>query len=156
MNVLKVSQVIRTHTCRVAIVMSLFNHFITGRLASGCIQRLRHQGVLDHHLTLVEVPGAVELPLIAKKLAKTKQYDVIILLGCVIRGDTNHYDYVCQQVSSGCQKVALEMELPVIFGILTTDDEAQALARVGGPHGHKGIDAADAALAMFDIVKKIQ
>jgi len=81
---------------------------------------------------------------------------VVIVLGCVIRGDTDHYDYVCQQVSYGCQHVALELGLPVIFGVLTTDNEEQALARVGGQHGHKGVDVAEAALAMFDIMKKIQ
>ena len=79
----------------------------------------------------------------------------MIALGAVIRGDTGHYDYVCQQVSSGCQQVALEMERPVIFGVLTTDNEEQALARVGGQHGHKGKDAADAALMMFDIMSQI-
>jgi 6,7-dimethyl-8-ribityllumazine synthase len=156
MNVLKVSQALDVKACRVAIVVSMFNEFITGRLESGCLKHLLKKGVLENHITIVEVPGAVELPLVAKKLAQSKKYDVVILLGCVIRGDTDHYDYVCQQVSYGCQHVALELGLPVIFGVLTTDNEEQALARVGGQHGHKGVDVAEAALAMFDIMKKIQ
>ncbi|HBB53852.1 MAG TPA: 6,7-dimethyl-8-ribityllumazine synthase [Legionellales bacterium] len=156
MNVLKVSQALDVKACRVAIVVSMFNEFITGRLESGCLKHLLNKGVLENHITIVEVPGAVELPLVAKKLAQSKKYDVVIVLGCVIRGDTDHYDYVCQQVSYGCQHVALELGLPVIFGVLTTDNEEQALARVGGQHGHKGVDVAEAALAMFDIMKKIQ
>lgn len=156
MKVIKAGQALNVKACRVAIVVSLFNSFITDRLRKGCVKRLIDEGVAKDHLTIVEVPGAVELPLTAQLLAKSSQYDVIIMLGCVIRGDTSHYDYVCQQVSYGCQHIALENGLPVIFGVLTTDNEEQALARVGGLHGHKGVDAADAALAMLDIIKQIQ
>lgn len=156
MRVIKATQALDVKACRIAIVVSLFNSFITDRLRFGCVQRLMNQGVAKEHLTIVEVPGAVELPLTSKLLAQTKQYDAIIMLGCVIRGDTDHYDYVCQQVSYGCQHIALENGLPVIFGVLTTDNEEQALARVGGLHGHKGVDAADAALTMLDIIKQIQ
>lgn len=156
MRVIKAGQALDVNACRIAIVVSLFNAFITDRLRFGCVQQLLNQGVAEEHLTIVEVPGVVELPLTSKLLAQTKQYDVIIMLGSVIRGDTDHYDYVCQQVSYGCQHVALENGLPVIFGVLTTDNEEQALARVGGLHGHKGVDAADAALTMLDIIKQIQ
>ena len=143
-------------SCRIAVVVSLFNQFITGRLQQGCVEKLLNSGVSEQSLLIVEVPGAVELPLVAKKLLESDQADVVIALGCVIRGDTDHYDYVCQQVSHGCQQVALQFSRPVIFGVLTTDNEEQALARVGGRHGHKGVDAAEAALAMYDIMEQIQ
>lgn len=143
-------------SCRIAVVVSLFNQFITGRLQQGCVEQLQNCGISQELITIIEVPGAVELPLIAKKVLETDQADVVIVLGCVIRGDTDHYDYVCQQVSQGCQQVALEFCRPVIFGVLTTDNEEQALSRVGGRHGHKGVDAADAALAMYDIIQQIQ
>ncbi len=156
MKLIKAQQALDMKACRIAIVVSLFNQFITGRLESGCIKQLYSGGIQKDNLTVVEVPGAVELPLVAQKLAQSKSYDAVIMLGCVIRGDTDHYDYVCQQVSYGCQKVALDSGLPIIFGVLTTDNEEQALARVGGQHGHKGVDAADAALAMIEIMKQIQ
>lgn len=142
-------------SCRIAVVVSLFNQFITGRLQQGCVEQLVKCGVPEQSILIVEVPGAVELPLVAKKLFQNDQADVVIALGCVIRGDTDHYDYVCQQVSQGCQYVSLEFSRPVIFGVLTTDNEEQALARVGGRHGHKGVDAADAALAMYDIMEQL-
>jgi 6,7-dimethyl-8-ribityllumazine synthase len=103
---------------------------------------------------VVEVPGAFELPLVAKQLLSSNKFDAVIILGAVIRGETDHYDYVCQQVSAGCQQVSLEMKKPVIFGVLTTNNEDEALARVGGKHGHKGDDAAQAALMMVDIMNQ--
>jgi len=141
---------------RIGIVKSAFNHFITDRLLTGCLNQLQAHGVRLENIATFEVPGAIELPLVAKTLGVTRRYDAIIMLGCVIRGDTSHYDYVCQQVSYGCQNIALDLGLPIIFGVLTTDNEEQALARVGGQHGHKGADAADTALAMIAIMKKIQ
>ncbi len=155
MKIIKAQTELKNKHVRVAVIVSLFNHFITGRLKDGCVQHLIQKGVPAEHITIIEVPGAFELPLIAKKLLQTNQYDGVIALGAVIRGDTDHYDYVCQQVSSGCQQVTLEMGRPVIFGVLTTDNEEQALARVGGQHGHKGKDAAEAALMMFDIMNQI-
>lgn len=140
---------------RVAVVVSLFNRSITGRLQQGCVEHLLGRGILSSHLTVAEVPGAFELPLVAKKFLQSGKVDVVITLGAVIRGETDHYDYVCHQVSHGCQQVALEFGQPVIFGVLTTDNEEQALARVGGLHGHKGVDAAEAALMMFDIIDQI-
>ena len=147
---------INNDSIRIAVVVSQFNNFITSRLHLGCVDHLRKCGVAAKHITIVEVPGAFELPLVAKKLIHTQNYDVIIILGAVIRGETDHYDYVCHQASYGCQQVALETGCPVIFGVLTTDNEEQALARVGGRHGHKGVDAASAALMMFDIIDQIQ
>lgn len=138
----------------IAIIVSQFNHEITGELLTGAMQRLTSIGFNTQDITLVEVPGAVEIPLIAKRLAKKNKYAVIIALGAVIRGETTHYDYVCQQVSEGCQRVTLEYETPVIFGVLTTENEAQAWDRLGGKHGHKGVDAVDCALAMHSILQQ--
>ena len=155
MHVIKANQSNTRSECRVAVVVSLFNRAITARLQDACLGYLFEHGVSAYQITLVEVPGAVELPVVSKALLAKNTCDVVIVLGAVIRGDTDHYDYVCQQVSYGCQKVALKFGRPVIFGVLTTDNEEQALARVGGQHGHKGIDAAEAALMMFDIMKQI-
>jgi 6,7-dimethyl-8-ribityllumazine synthase len=140
----------------IAIVVSQFNHEITQKLQYGAIERLIACGFTKDDITLVEVPGAVEIPFTAQQLAKQSRYAAIIALGAVIRGETTHYDYVCQVVSNGCQRVSLDFNLPVIFGVLTTEDEAQALARVGGSHGHKGADAADCALAMVAIFKQLK
>lgn len=139
----------------VAIVVSLFNREITQALKDGALKHLYERGVRANDITVVEVPGAIEIPLIAQRLAKTNQYEVIITLGAVIRGETSHYDYVCQQVSDGCQSVALAFEMPVIFGVLTVENEAQAWDRLGGKHGHKGVEAVDSALAMYSILQQI-
>lgn len=155
MNVISARADIHVTKIRVAVVVSLFNRSITGRLQHGCVEHLLNRGVTTEHITVVEVPGAFELPLVAKKFLQSGRVDVVITLGAVIRGETDHYDYVCHQVSHGCQQVALETGHPVIFGVLTTDNEEQALARVGGLHGHKGVDAAEAALMMFDIIDQI-
>lgn len=138
----------------IAIIVSQFNHDITQALVDGAMQRLASSGFKPEDITLVEVPGAIEIPLIAKRLAKKNKYAVIIAFGAVIRGETTHYDYVCQQVSDGCQRVTLKYETPVIFGVLTTENEEQAWDRLGGKHGHKGIDAVDCALAMHSILQQ--
>lgn len=139
----------------IAMVVSQFNRDITQALQEGSIERLKERSFPLEMITLVEVPGAVEIPITAKQLAKKKQYEAIIVLGAIIRGETTHYDYVCQQVSEGCQRVALDYEVPVIFGVLTTENEAQAWDRVGGEHGHKGKDAVDCAIAMREILREI-
>ena len=138
---------------RIAIVVSRFNLDITEKLLAGALSRLEQLQLVA--TKIVWVPGAVEIPLATQLLAKTKRYHAIIALGAVIRGETSHYDYVCQQVSYGCQKVALAHSLPVIFGVLTTDNDDQALARVGGHHGHKGSDAVDAALEMIQLIEEL-
>lgn len=138
---------------RVAIVVSHFNIAITQKLLEGASARLHELGVENE--TVVWVPGAVEIPLIAQHLARSNRYHAIIALGAVIRGETSHYDYVCQQVSNGCQKVALESHLPIIFGVLTTDNEEQAHARIGGTHGHKGRESADAAYQMIALLGQL-
>ena len=114
------------------------------------------RGIATQDILIVEVPGAVEIPVVAKQLAMQTKACVIIALGAVIRGETTHYDYVCQQVSEGCQRVALDHQIPVIFGVLTTENEAQAQDRVGGAHGHKGISAADAAIQMYLTLEKLK
>jgi|SRR3990167_6877459 len=140
---------------KIAIVTSRFNIEVTSKLKSGAVERLIELGVLAENIDSVDVPGAVEIPLISQKLAETKNYDAIICLGAVIRGETSHYDYVCEQVSQGCQQVMLRYSIPIIFGILTTENEEQAFERVGGIHGHKGRDAADSALEMVIVVQNI-
>jgi len=139
---------------KIAIITSRFNDAITNALKAGAVERLKEKGIADHQITCVDVPGAIEIPLMAKLLAKQNQYDAIICLGAVIRGETTHYDYVCEQVSFGCQHVMMQFDIPVIFGVLTTENEDQALDRVGGAHGHKGKDAADTALEMIALVQK--
>ncbi|HVV68938.1 MAG TPA: 6,7-dimethyl-8-ribityllumazine synthase [Gammaproteobacteria bacterium] len=142
-----------TSPARLALVVSRFNEEITSKLLAGAEQRL--EAYAGTEATVVWVPGAIEIPLLAQRLAKSGNYDAIIALGAVIRGETSHYDYVCQQVSDGCQKVALDSNIPVIFGVLTTDDEVQALARVGGNHGHKGVEAVDVAFAMISVLRQL-
>jgi 6,7-dimethyl-8-ribityllumazine synthase len=141
---------------KIALVVSQFNSDITEKLLHGTLERLQERGVLKTNLTIIHVPGAVEIPLAAQLLAKTQKYAAVICLGAVIRGETNHYDYVCEQISQGCQRVMLDLSIPVIFGVLTTDTEEQAKSRVGGSHGHKGKESADAALTMLTIVEKLQ
>ena len=139
----------------IAIVVSRFNEEITHKLYEGAITRLKELEFSEDQVTSIFVPGAVEIPLVAKRLAKKNTYEAIVCLGAVIRGETSHYDYVCEQVSRGCQQVSLKENIPVIFGVLTTENETQALARCGGAHGHKGRDAIDAAFEMVSIFRQI-
>lgn len=140
----------------IAIVVSRFNEAITELLFEGTMERLRELSFPEEQITVIWVPGAVEIPLAAQRLAKTDIYEAIICLGAVIRGETSHYDYVCQQVSQGCQQVALHYDLPVVFGVLTTEDEEQAIARVNGQHSYKGQEAADVALEMVSVLRQIE
>jgi len=136
---------------RIAIVVSSYNAEITQALLQGTVSQLTKHQLNQDNLKIIEVPGAVEIPLTAKWLAQTKQFDAIICLGAVIQGETDHYDYVCDQVSQGCQRIMLDYNIPVIFGVLTTKNVEQARDRSGGKHGHKGIEAADAAMKMIAI-----
>jgi 6,7-dimethyl-8-ribityllumazine synthase len=151
MNEFKVNLADPVSSFPVAIVVSEFNHIVTNALKEGAVARLLELGIKDSDITVVTVPGAVEIPLVAQLLAQKKEVEAIIALGAVIRGETSHYDYVCDQVSQGCQRVMLDHNIPVIFGVLTTDNDEQALARVGGNHGHKGRDSADCAIIMKTI-----
>ncbi len=144
-----------SHSFPIAIIVSTFNEPITTALKEGACQRLTEHGFRAKDITVIEVPGAVEIPLIASILAKKNQVQAIIALGAVIRGETSHYDYVCDQASQGCQRVMLDNDLPVIFGILTTENEEQAWERLGGRHGHKGIEAVDCAIIMHSIKQQL-
>ncbi len=139
---------------RIAIVISEFNQSITRALLEGALWELEQNQISEKNIDIFWVPGAVEIPLVAKKCAISGRYQAIICLGAVVRGETPHFDYVCQQVSTGCQQVSLEYEIPVIFGVLTTDTWQQAQDRVGGRHGHKGKEAAATALAMIKLLEK--
>lgn len=143
------------HSFPIAVIVSTFNKAITDALKEGALARLTELGFRSKDILLVEVPGAVEIPLVAQIIAKKNQVQVIIALGAVVRGETTHYDYVCQQVSQGCQQVMLSYDVPVIFGVLTTENEAQAWDRLGGAHGHKGKDAAEAAVMMHSIKQQL-
>lgn len=145
----------KTPTFSIALVAGRFNVEVTLRLVDGAISRLREKGFGEDQITLAWVPGAVEIPLTAQRLARTGDFKAIICLGAVIRGETSHYDYVCDQVSQGCQRVMLEESLPVIFGVLTTDDNDQALDRAGGAHGNKGADCADVAIHMVSVLESL-
>ena len=137
-----------------AIVVARFNHFITDRLVEGCLDTLKRHEVKDEEVELVRVPGAFEIPLVAKKLAH-KDYDAVICLGAVIRGDTSHYDYVCSEVSKGIANVSLESGKPIIFGVVTTDTIEQAVQRAGTKAGNKGSDAAISAIEMANLMDLI-
>lgn len=140
---------------KIAIVVSRFNISVTERLLAGTVERLSEKGVNPENMRVEWVPGAVEIPLLAQQFAKQADYQAVIGLGAVIRGETPHFEYVCQQVALGCQQVALQYDTPIIFGVLTTENAAQAYERLGGAHGHKGHDAADTALEMIACLNKI-
>lgn len=141
---------------KVAIVVSRFNDFITGRLLDGAKDTLIRHNVDEENVHVAYVLGAYEIPLVAKKLAKSGKYDAIVTLGCVIRGATTHYDYVCNEVAKGISKVNDETDVPVIFGIVTTETIEQAIERAGTKAGNKGGDAALAAIEMANLLKNIE
>lgn len=137
------------------IVISRFNEFIGSKLLSGAIDELKRHGVSEENIDIIWVPGAFEIPLLAKKAAKTGKYNAIITLGAVIKGSTGHYDYVCAEVSKGVAAISLESCVPVIFGVLTTDNIEQAIERAGTKAGNKGSDAAKSAIEMANLVKLV-
>lgn len=139
----------------IAIVVSRYNLDITQKLLDGAQERLLELGFTKERITVIWVPGAVEIPIAAQRLALTGKYEAIISFGAVIFGETRHFDYVCEQVSNGCQQVALTHNIPVIFGVLTTDNLQQALERVGGKKGHAGRQSADAAFELVSALYQI-
>lgn len=141
---------------KVATVVSRFNDFITGRLLEGAKDTLIRHDVNEDNIDVAFVPGAFEIPLVAKKLASSGNYDAIITLGCVIRGATSHYDYVCNEVAKGVSKVNDQTNVPVIFGILTTESIEQAVERAGTKAGNKGAEAAVSAIEMANLLKSIK
>lgn len=140
---------------KIGIIASRFNEFITSKLVSGAEDCLKRHGVADNDISAVWVPGAFEIPVIAKQMAKSEKYDAVICVGAVIRGATSHYDYVCAEVSKGIAAVSLETGIPVLFGILTTDTIEQAIERAGTKAGNKGTDCAMSALEMVNLIKNI-
>ena len=140
---------------KVAIVAARFNEFITSKLIGGAMDGLSRHGVQEADIHLAWVPGAFEIPLVAAKLANSGKYDAVICLGAVIRGSTSHYDYVCAEVSKGIATVSLQAQIPVLFGVLTTDTIEQAIERAGTKAGNKGYDCAVSAIEMVNLIKEM-
>jgi 6,7-dimethyl-8-ribityllumazine synthase len=138
-----------------ALVVSRFNDFITEKLLSGALDALVRSGAADEDLEVVKVPGAFEIPIVAKKMANTKRFDAVICLGAVIRGSTPHFDYVSAEVSKGVAMIGMESEIPIIFGVITTDTIEQAIERAGAKAGNKGWSAAIAAVEMANLFELI-
>lgn len=140
---------------KIGIVAARFNEFITSKLLGGALDALKRHEVLDENIDVAWVPGAFEIPLIASRMAKSKKYDAIICLGAVIRGSTTHYDYVCNEVSKGIAQVSLANDLPVLFGVLTTENIEQAIERAGSKAGNKGFDCAVGAIEMINLIRTL-
>ena len=140
---------------RVGIVAARFNEFITSKLISGAMDGLVRHNVNEDNIHIAWVPGAFEIPLIASKMAKSGNYDAVICLGAVIRGATSHYDYVCNEVSKGIAAISLETGVPVMFGVVTTDNIEQAIERAGTKAGNKGYDCALGAIEMVNLLRSI-
>ena len=140
---------------RIGIVAGRFNEFITSKLVGGAVDVLKRNDVNDEDSDIAWVPGAFEIPLITKKMAESKKYDAILTLGAVIKGATPHFDYVCAEVSKGVAQISLQTGLPVMFGVLTTNNIEEAIERAGTKAGTKGADVAFGALEMIDLIKNI-
>ena len=141
---------------KIGIVAGRFNEFITSKLVDGALDVLKRNDVSEENIDIAWVPGAFEIPLITKKLANTRKYDAIIALGAVIKGSTPHFDYVCAEVSKGVAQISLQTDLPVIFGVLTTNNIEEAIERAGTKAGNKGSDAAFSAIEMINLIKEIE
>lgn len=141
---------------KVALVVSRFNEFITAKLVEGASDCLMRHGAGEKDVDVVWVPGSFEIPAVAKKIAKGKKYNAIICLGAVIRGETPHFDYVCKETSKGISALAMESEIPVVFGIVTTDSLEQAIERAGTKSGNKGFDAALTAIELINLYEEIK
>ena len=141
---------------KVGIVCARFNEFIVSKLLSGCEDGLLRHGVKPDDISVAWVPGAFEIPLITSKMAKSGKYDAVIALGAVIRGSPSHYDYVCNEVSKGIAAVALESDIPVMFGVLTTDTIEQAIERAGTKGGNKGSECAQGAIEMVNLIRALE
>lgn len=141
---------------RVAIVVSRFNDFICARLVDGALDALKRHGAEDGNLAVIKVPGAFEIPLMAKRLAQSGKYDTVVCVGAVIRGATPHFDYVAAEVSKGIANVSLETGVPIGFGVLTTDSLEQAIERAGSKAGNKGFESAMAAIEMVNVIKEAE
>ena len=141
---------------RVGIVAARFNEFITSKLVGGALDGLKRHDVKEEDIDVAWVPGAFEIPLIASKMAKSEKYDAVICVGAVIRGSTSHYDYVCSEVSKGIANVSLNSDIPVMFGVLTTDNIEQAIERAGSKAGNKGYECATGAIEMVNLIRALE
>lgn len=141
---------------KIGIVAARFNDFIVSRLIGGCEDTLLRHGVRAEDISLAWVPGAFEIPIIASKMAKSGKFDAVIALGAVIRGSTSHYDYVCSEVSKGIANVSLNSDVPVLFGVLTTDSIEQAIERAGSKAGNKGSECAQGAIEMVNLIRALE
>ena len=148
-------KVVAPEGMKAAIVASRFNEIIVSKLLSGAMDGLVRHGVAEENITAAWVPGAFEIPLIASKMAKSGKYDAVICVGAVIRGDTSHYDYVCSEVSKGIAQAGLAAGVPVLFGIVTTENIEQAIARAGSKAGNKGYDCALSAIEMVNLARQL-
>lgn len=149
-------QLVAHSQLRVGIIVSRFNDFIVSKLLEGALDGLQRHNVSEENISVARVPGAFEIPLVAQKMAATGQYDAIICLGAVIRGATTHYDYVCAEVSKGIAHVSLATSIPVVFGVLTTENIEQAIERAGTKSGNKGFESALNAIEMANLMKELQ
>lgn len=140
---------------KIGIVAARFNEFITSKLLGGAVDALNRHEIPEENIEVAWVPGAFEIPLIASKMAKSGRYDAVICLGAVIRGSTSHYDYVCSEVSKGIASVSLPSDVPVMFGVLTTDTIEQAIERAGTKAGNKGFDCAVGAIEMVNLIREL-
>ncbi len=141
---------------KIGIVVARFNEFITSKLLDGALDGLKRHDVMEDDISVAWVPGAFEIPLIASKMANSRKYDAVICLGAVIRGSTSHYDYVCSEVSKGIASVSLSSDIPVMFGVLTTEDIEQAIERAGTKTGNKGFDCAVSTIEMVNLIRDIE
>ena len=140
---------------RIGVVCARFNEFIVSKLLSGCEDGLLRRGVRQEDIQVAWVPGAFEIPLVAARMAKSGRYDAVIALGAVIRGSTSHYDYVCNEVSKGIAQVSLSTGIPVMFGVVTTENIEQAIERAGTKAGNKGSDCAESAIEMVNLIREM-
>ena len=140
---------------KIGIVCARFNEFIVSKLLSGALDALQRHNIKDDNIHVAWVPGSFEIPLIASKMASSGKYDAVICLGAVIRGSTSHYDYVCAEVSKGIASVSLKSDIPVMFGVLTTENIEQAIERAGTKSGNKGFDSAMGAIEMVNLIREI-
>ncbi|EGQ1679434.1 6,7-dimethyl-8-ribityllumazine synthase [Staphylococcus pseudintermedius] len=140
---------------KIGVVVSRFNDLITGRLLDGAQDALRRHQVAEDSIDVAYVPGAFELPIVAKKMAQTGKYDAVVTLGCVIRGATSHYDYVCNEAAKGIAKASDDTGVPVIFGVLTTENIEQAIERAGTKAGNKGAESAVGAIEMANLLRQM-
>lgn len=141
---------------KIGLVASRYNEELSRLLCEGAVERLKELKFQDYQITIAWVPSIVEVPLAAQTLVNTERYEAVICLGVVIKGETNFYDALCQQVSMGCQRVSLDHGIPLVFGILTTQTEEQARARIGGQHGHKGREVVDHALEIVSVMRSLR